>query len=131
MQETRLAGASAPAFLTVGGLMVRRAVNEPKQQFTDRQTEVIRQQVVSPVVSAVQSVETVTSSQISDSTAVGRSVLTAADAGAVRTAIGAQSTISQQAAISNPTGGATTDAEARTAINSILAALRTQGLIAT
>jgi hypothetical protein len=32
---------------------------------------------------------TVTASQISDSTAVGRNVLTAADAGAARTAIGA------------------------------------------
>lgn len=36
-----------------------------------------------------------------------------------------------EAAIANPTGGATVDAEARTAINSILAVLRTKGLIAT
>lgn len=38
---------------------------------------------------------------------------------------------SQQAAIAAPTGGATTDAEARTAIGSILTALRSHGLIAT
>jgi hypothetical protein len=37
----------------------------------------------------------------------------------------------QASAITNPTGGATTDAEARTAINSILAALRGVGIIAT
>lgn len=36
----------------------------------------------------------------------------------------------QQAAISNPTGGITADAEARTAINAILTALRNFGLIA-
>lgn len=37
----------------------------------------------------------------------------------------------QPAAIASPSGGATTDAEARTAIDSILAALRTLGIIAT
>ena len=38
---------------------------------------------------------------------------------------------SQQAAIANPAGGLTIDAEARTAIGSILTALKTHGLIAT
>lgn len=37
----------------------------------------------------------------------------------------------QASAISNVTGGATQDAEARTAINAILAALRGVGIIAT
>lgn len=37
----------------------------------------------------------------------------------------------QQAAISGPTGGTTVDVEARTAINSILSALRAHGIIAT
>ncbi len=37
----------------------------------------------------------------------------------------------QHAAISDPSGGATVDAEARTAIDAILAALRTTGIIAT
>lgn len=37
----------------------------------------------------------------------------------------------QAAAIANVTGGATTDAEARTAVNAILAALRGVGIIAT
>ncbi len=37
----------------------------------------------------------------------------------------------QQAAIPNPTGGATVDSQARTAIISILTALRTHGIIAT
>jgi Protein of unknown function (DUF2793) len=37
----------------------------------------------------------------------------------------------QGAAIANPTGGATVDAEARTALNTLLGALRTHGLIAT
>jgi hypothetical protein len=37
---------------------------------------------------------------------------------------------SQQAAVSDPTGGSTIDAQARTAINGILAALRGHGLIA-
>lgn len=36
----------------------------------------------------------------------------------------------QQAAIGNPTGGTTTDAQARTAITAILGALRAHGLIA-
>lgn len=36
----------------------------------------------------------------------------------------------QQAAIANPSGGATIDAEARTAVTSILGALRAHGLIA-
>jgi hypothetical protein len=35
------------------------------------------------------------------------------------------------AVIANPTGGATTDAEARAAIVAILGALRTKGIIAT
>jgi hypothetical protein len=39
--------------------------------------------------------------------------------------------MTQQAAIADPAGGATTDAEARAAIVSILTALRTLGLIAT
>lgn len=37
----------------------------------------------------------------------------------------------QQSAISTPSGGSTTDTEARTAITAILAALRSHGLIAT
>jgi len=37
----------------------------------------------------------------------------------------------QAAAIPNPTGGTTTDSEARTAVGQILAALRQHGLIAT
>lgn len=36
----------------------------------------------------------------------------------------------QQAAITAPTGGVTTDAEARTAINSIITALEAHGLVA-
>ncbi len=44
---------------------------------------------------------------------------------------GTQVITSQQAAISSPSGGSTIDAEARTAINDILAALRTHGLIET
>jgi hypothetical protein len=39
-------------------------------------------------------------------------------------------TVAQQAHIANPSGGATTDAEARTAINSILTALENYGLLA-
>ena len=35
----------------------------------------------------------------------------------------------RQAAITAPTGGATTDAEARTAINSIITALEAHGLV--
>jgi hypothetical protein len=35
----------------------------------------------------------------------------------------------RQAAISSPTGGSTVDAEARTALGAVLAALRTHGLI--
>lgn len=37
----------------------------------------------------------------------------------------------QHAAIADPSGGATVDAEARTAINAILDALQTTGIIAT
>ncbi|MCH8989862.1 MAG: hypothetical protein IIA92_13785 [Chloroflexi bacterium] len=37
----------------------------------------------------------------------------------------------QHAAIADPSGGVTVDAEARTAINGILAALQTTGIIAT
>lgn len=44
---------------------------------------------------------------------------------------GTQVLTSQQAAISNPSGGSTQDAEARTAITEILAAIRTHGIIAT
>jgi len=44
---------------------------------------------------------------------------------------GVQVVGSQQATIANPTGGSTIDAEARTAINSILTAIKTHGLIAT
>jgi hypothetical protein len=44
---------------------------------------------------------------------------------------GTQVVTTRQAAITNPTGGATIDAEARTAIGSILTAMRTHGLIAT
>lgn len=44
---------------------------------------------------------------------------------------GKQNTLAEQPAITNPTGGATVDTEARTAINSILTALRTLGLIDT
>lgn len=36
----------------------------------------------------------------------------------------------QQSAITAPSGGATTDAEARTAINSIISALEAHGLVA-
>ena len=36
----------------------------------------------------------------------------------------------QQAAITAPTGGATTDTEARTAINAIITALEAHGLVA-
>jgi hypothetical protein len=50
--------------------------------------------------------------------------------GIIGITIGA-ATLPQQAAIANPAGGATTDAEARAAIVSILTALRTLGLIAT
>lgn len=54
------------------------------------------------------------------------------DANASRYKIdGIQVIAGQQPAIASPTGGATTDAEARTAIDSILGALRTHGLIAT
>ena len=42
---------------------------------------------------------------------------------------GSQVVGSRQAAISGPTGGATVDAECRSAINQILAALRQHGLI--
>lgn len=41
-----------------------------------------------------------------------------------------QDTLTPQAAIANATGGATVDAEARAAVNAVLAALRTWGLIA-
>lgn len=44
---------------------------------------------------------------------------------------GEQVLAAQQAAIGNPTGGVTSDGEARAAITSILAALRAHGLIAT
>lgn len=44
---------------------------------------------------------------------------------------GTQILTSQQAAVADATGGATVDTEARTAINSLLARLRTHGLIAT
>lgn len=46
-------------------------------------------------------------------------------------AAGLQVVGAQQAAISDPAGGATTDAEARAAIASILDALKAHGLIAT
>ena len=46
--------------------------------------------------------------------------------------IGGQQVVgTQQAAISSPSGGSTVDAEARSAIVAILAALRTHGIIAT
>lgn len=44
---------------------------------------------------------------------------------------GAQVVTNQQAAIPDAAGGATIDAEARTALNALLAALRIHGLIAT
>jgi hypothetical protein len=44
---------------------------------------------------------------------------------------GVQVVGSQQATIANPTGGSTIDAEARTAINSIITAIKTHGLVAT
>lgn len=44
---------------------------------------------------------------------------------------GTQVISNQQGAITNPTGGTTVDAQARTAINSILTAMRTHGLIQT
>jgi len=46
-------------------------------------------------------------------------------------AFGASPPTTQPVAIANPTGGTTTDAEARTAVTSILAVLRAAGLIAT
>ena len=46
--------------------------------------------------------------------------------------VGSQQVVgSRKAAIANPAGGAITDAEARSAIGAILAALRQHGLIAT
>jgi hypothetical protein len=46
--------------------------------------------------------------------------------------VGGQQVVgSQAAAIASPSGGATVDAEARTAIDAILAALRAHGLIGT
>jgi hypothetical protein len=63
---------------------------------------------------------------------VGNGTNWVAESGATaRTSLGAQAALTQQAAIANPAGGATTDAEARAAIVSILTALRTLGLIAT
>lgn len=93
--------------------------------------ELIRQTLRVPPNGSASYSHTHPASEVSDSSAVGRTVLIAANAAAARTAIGAQATITQQTAIPDATGGATVDAEARTAINAILAALRTQGLIAT
>ena len=66
-----------------------------------------------------------TASQVSDFS-------TAADA-RIANAVGdtVQAYITQGGAISDASGGATVDAEARTAINAVLAFLRAEGLIAT
>jgi uncharacterized protein affecting Mg2+/Co2+ transport len=44
---------------------------------------------------------------------------------------GTQVVGTQQPAVASPSGGATVDAEARTALSSLLAAMRAHGLIAT
>lgn len=89
--------------------------------------ELLRQVLrVPPDGAAPANYSTLSSSYISDATETGSSLLVAGTAGDARTAVG----LTQQSAIANPTGGTTTDAEARAAINSILSALRTWGLIA-
>ena len=63
---------------------------------------------------------------------VGTADITAGNAAPhIRTENGNIIKLYQQAAITAPTGGATVDAESRTAINSIRTMLQTAGLIAT
>ncbi len=57
--------------------------------------------------------------------------LTAANAGSTLAINGTQVVTAQGAAVANAAGGATVDAEARTALNALLARLRVHGLIAT
>lgn len=66
----------------------------------------------------------ITSNDITDATAIGKAVLTAADEAAARAAIG----VPQAAAIANFDTEAPVDA---TMLNTILAALRASGVIAT
>ncbi|MGX1958438.1 head fiber protein [Serratia proteamaculans] len=82
----------------------------------------------------------ITSSQITDATTVGKAVLTATDAAAARTAIGAGAPYTLPAATTSVNGGvkkmpaqadstATDAAGAVTDFNALLAKLRTAGLL--
>ncbi|QIC89616.1 hypothetical protein F0336_14135 [Serratia liquefaciens] len=82
----------------------------------------------------------ITSSQITDATTVGKSVLTAADAAAARTAIGAGTPYTLPAATTSVNGGvkkmpaqadstATDAAGVVTDLNALLAKLRTAGIL--
>lgn len=66
---------------------------------------------------------------LSGGTELGQSLLQAADAEAARAVLDVSATQEPSANVPAPTGGATEDAEARSAINGILAILVAKGLM--